>query len=187
MSATAEPTSLANSSAHVALPARLIGADEQVILALKPGGFFILLTSLPFVAGMILLAVAAHWLTVVSVFSLPDKSVTALAGLACIIRVLVAFMQWLGRIYVLTDRRVLRVKGVLRVDVFQCNLTRIQNTSLSLTLTERLLGLGTVFFATAGTGGSEAAWLMITRPAEVHEIVAEYVRRAQRHGEKPGI
>jgi uncharacterized membrane protein YdbT with pleckstrin-like domain len=106
--------------------------------------------------------------------------VTSFCLAGVLVRLVVGCLQWFSRLYVLTNRRVLRVKGVLNVQVFECRLERIQNTFMSLSLPERLTGMGTIFFATAGTGLPEAAWLMINRPREVHEIIVTYIERAQR-------
>ena len=165
----------------VALPHNLIQDGEQIVLAIKPSLFFIVLTCLPFFLAAALVAVGAkvldEWLPAV-----PLRLVATVAVLSCLGRLIVAGLQWLARFYVLTDRRVLRIRGVLSVQIFECPLTRIQNTSLVMTLAERVVGLGTLYFATAGTAGYEAAWLMIAKPREVHEVVVEYVNRAQRGG-----
>ena len=77
----------------------------------------------------------------------------------------------------LTDRRIVRVKGVLRVNVFETQLQQIQHTNTTFSLRERLLGLGTIHFATAGTGGIEASWEMVSHPLEVHRIVVQTLDR----------
>jgi uncharacterized membrane protein YdbT with pleckstrin-like domain len=178
MSPLAEPTSVRADSA-VIVPRGLIQDGEIIVLAVKPSGFFVVLASLP-----VVLAVAAIWIATYVLHGwlpkvVPDRAIAALCALAVAVRLIVAILQWLARFYVLTDRRVIRVKGVLRVDIFECPLTRVQNTYLTLALAERVFGMGTIWFATAGTGGPEAAWLMIAKPREIHQIVVEYIRLAQ--------
>lgn len=180
MTPSADPARTDSLPAALAVPAGLVADGEQIILAIKPGGFFVLLVSLPvIVLAAIGVTVALLLGDVVGVVVAP-RTLIGVCGSAVAVRLGVAVLQWLARLYVLTDRRVIRVKGVLHVQVFECPLARVQNTFLSLSLAERLLGMGTIFFATAGTGVAEAAWLMINRPAEVHEIVVEHVRRAHR-------
>lgn len=180
MSPTAQPTSIEGASPAVVLPARLIQDGEQIILAIKPSGFFVLLTSVPFILAAVLAVLAAQAVDfLLPSLHLPVRTVLVAAVGLSLLRVLVAAMQWLARVYVLTDRRIIRVKGVLRVNVFECPLTRVQNTVLTLTVAERLFGLGSLWFATAGTGAMEAAWVMIARPTEVHEITVQAIRRAQ--------
>lgn len=171
---------------RVVVPAGLVSDDEQIILALKPSGWFVLLVSVPGWIVIAAAAIVADLLRYKAHFVSRDHIVT-LAVAAGLVRLAIAVAQWLARVYLLTDRRVLRVMGVLHVRVFEAPLARVQNTFLSMTLIERLLGLGTILFATAGTGAAEAGWWLIARPREVHAIVVETIRRAQsgRNGEKP--
>ena len=79
--------------------------------------------------------------------------------------------------YVLTDRRVIRIKGVLRVQVFETPLKQIQHTNVFFSVRERLFGLGTLTFATAGTAVIEAMWVMVARPLEIHRKVIQTMQR----------
>jgi uncharacterized membrane protein YdbT with pleckstrin-like domain len=85
----------------------------------------------------------------------------------------------MGRLYVLTNYRIMRVRGVLRVDAFQCPLRRIRGTVLTATFTERMLGLGSLFFEVADEQPAAAAWTYISRPAEIQETVNQAIRRSQ--------
>jgi len=179
MAATAQPTSAQAAGAAVVVPARLIQEGEEVVLALKPSGLFVLLASVPFIVAIALVAVGGYALDSLGIANLNLQLLALVCVAASVVRILTAFLQWLSRIYVLTNRRIIRVRGVLRIHIFECPLSRIQNTVLSLSVSERLFALGTILFATAGTGRTEAAWVMVARPIEVHEIVVEYIRRAQ--------
>jgi len=77
----------------------------------------------------------------------------------------------------LTDRRVVRIKGVIRIYVFEASLKQIQHTNVYMSLHERIFGLGTLAFTTAGTAGVEASWLMVPRPMEVHRKVVQTLQR----------
>jgi uncharacterized membrane protein YdbT with pleckstrin-like domain len=90
-----------------------------------------------------------------------------------------ATLEWVSRLYVLTNRRVMRIRGVFNVDLFECSLDRIENTSTSLTLGERLVRVGTVSFETAGGG---ASWRMVPRALELHERLREAMGRAKNRG-----
>ena len=179
MAATAQPSSAEAAGAAVVVPARLIQEGEEVVLALKPSGLFVPLASAPFILAIAMVAAGGYALDTLRIVDLNLQLLALVCVALSVVRLLVAFLQWLSRIYVLTNRRVIRVKGVLRIRIFECPLARIQNTVLSLSFLERIVGLGTILFATAGTGRAEAAWVMVARPIEVHEIVVEYIRRAQ--------
>ena len=79
----------------------------------------------------------------------------------------------------MTDRRIIRRLGVLRGAVFETQLKQIQHTSVFRSVRERIFGLGTIGFATAGSDVFEALWVMIDRPFKIHRIV---VRTIQKYG-----
>ena len=163
------------------LPAHLLDGDEIVILAIKPSLWFVVFMSARWVAGMLLVVLLAGWLgRSVLYLSTPMivQGAVALAGA----RVGFALLQWVSRLYVLTNRRIMRLRGILNIDLFECQLTKIQNTYLTLAWYERLTGLGTISFATAGTGGIVVSWTNVNSPLELHERVRSAIQRVQRPG-----
>ena len=161
------------------LPANLLSGDEIVILLVKPSLWFILFRSIRWVAAMaVVLWFVGYWGHLVPVVKSPTVINVAVAIAAA--RVGFAMLQWAARYYVLTNRRVMRISGVFNVDLFECQLTKVQNTYLTLTWYERLVGLGTITFATAGTAGAEPAWINISHPLEIHEQVRAAINKAQR-------
>jgi len=163
------------------IPAHLLDGGEVVELKLKPSLWFIVFVSLRTLLAAMLVVVLSHSLSRVlePVYLTQALVVKTATGLAAA-RLVVAALQWVSRLYVLTNRRVMSIRGVFHVDIFECPLARIQNTFLSLTLYERVLGLGTIGFATAGTAGVEATWENINHPLEIHERVRGAIRRCQR-------
>ena len=81
----------------------------------------------------------------------------------------------------LTDRRVIRRKGVLRPSIFETKLRDIQHTSVFQLLRERSLGLGSIGFASAGSDVFDAFWVMIRQPFAVHRTIVEAIERYGRH------
>ncbi len=163
------------------LPAHLLDGDEIVILAIKPSLWFGVVVSFRWVIACILAVLAAGWLSrLLPAVNTPLILKGAVVLAAC--RIGVAVLQWVSRLYVLTNRRIMRLTGVLNVDLFECPLTKIQNTYLTLSWYERLTRLGTISFATAGTGGIEASWINVNTPLELHERVRSAIHRAQRPG-----
>ena len=161
------------------IPQKLITEGEVVILALKPSLWFILLVS-----GRWLIAAAAVIATVQVSGEYLDRSwalrLVQGAILVAAVRLVIAAMEWLGRVYVLTDRRVMRLKGVVRIDLFECQLSRIQQVVLTAPLAERVVLCGTLLFYTAGTDTFDAAWETLAHPIAVYRTVMEAVERYTR-------
>jgi len=160
------------------LPSDLLIDDEQIVFVIKPSLWTI--AFLCFRTVLIAVVVAMLALFAGPLLELGRWSMPVVQG--CIVVVLVrmvfAFLQWLSRTYVLTDKRVIRIRGVLTIDIFQCSLVRIQNTFLVLTLPQRLLGLGSIVFATAGTGSVEAVWQHVKTPLDIHHQIIHAISAA---------
>jgi hypothetical protein len=86
-------------------------------------------------------------------------------------------LEWFNRVYVLTDRRIITRSGVLRVSVYEAQLKFIQHTTVLRRVRERVCGLGTIGFATAGSDVFDTFWVMIRQPFAVHKIVVEAIHR----------
>jgi hypothetical protein len=161
------------------LPAELIEDDEVVILMLRPSLLFVVLSSLGAVTviavvALVLALMAIRW---PSVIPWQETHAYGLGVAAAAVRLLWQCLEWWCRIYVLTDRRVIRRMGVLRVSVFEAPLRNLQHTSVFRLLRERLFGLGSIGFATAGSDVFDAFWVMVRQPFSVHRTVVESVRR----------
>lgn len=161
------------------LPSQLIQGGEIIVLCVKPSPWFIVLTSLGWIAWTAAGTALLVQLQLRGFLALERRDIIMLGSALLGARLFWQTLEWLSRTYVLTDRRVIAVAGVLRIRVFECPLPRVQHTSLMLSLRERLLGLGTIGFATAGTAITEVYWAMLAKPLDVHQTV---VRTLQRYG-----
>ena len=167
--------------ASAILPAQLLQPGELIILLIKPSPWFILLVPMRFIAIVLLCGLLAAQLQNRGFNLGLHRNDVIIATLAILgLRLFWQMLDWLSRVYVLTDQRIIRIKGVLNVQVFECPLQKIQQTDLLLPLSQRVFWLGTIGFATAGTAVHEAYWLMIAKPLEVHAKIVETLRRYRR-------
>ena len=162
------------------LPAQLLQPGEIIILLLKPSPWFILLSSLKTLVVILLATMALVLLNSYVPLGVNQREFILLGVTLSAMRLAWQFVEWLSRVYVLTDQRIIRVKGVIRVTVFEAQLKQIQQTELVFTLRERLFGLGTLSFATAGTALTEAYWMMIEKPLDVQQKVRQAINRYTR-------
>jgi hypothetical protein len=158
-----------------AISAETIGGGDEVILAIKPSGWFVLLASWPVIA--VALAVGAG--TRLFGITGPHQAVPlACTAVACI-RIMAACAQWMGMLYVLTNRRAITVRGSTRADVRSCLLTEIAEVQLAVGVFEGLLGAGTILFALRNGAHAEFCWVHISSPKQVQAAVADAIRRAK--------
>lgn len=170
---------LAAPQAAALLPSELLQPGEVVVLLLKPSAWFIPLECLKTLSVTAIVASIVFILVdriPPGTIELSRRDVVLTAILVGGIRLFWQFLEWLGRVYVLTDRRVIRVQGVVRIAVFEAPLKHITNTTLTFTLRERLFALGTIGFATAGAGPA-ANWRMLADPLRIHQTVVRTIER----------
>ena len=163
--------------ANILVPAQLLQPGEIIVLLIKPSPWFIVLGALRALATVLVLLLAALWLRETGTLGVARRDLILIAIGLIVVRLTWQFLEWISRVYVLTDRRVIRVKGVIRVQVFETALKHVQHTDTLFSLRERLFGLGTIAFSTAGTAAPEAYWVMVAEPLDVHRKVVEALNR----------
>jgi hypothetical protein len=158
------------------LPADLLDGGEIIILAIKPSPWFVLFDSTRWLIVAAFLVATSEWLTTgvgpVSQTMLVQVAVLLAAG-----RLTAALLRWATRHYILTNRRIIRIGGVLRPDIYVCPLLRIQNTRVSEALHEKLAGCGTLHFGLTDLAAPDADWYVIAHPHEVHDRVRRAIER----------
>ena len=159
------------------LPQDLIGGDESIIFAIKPSLWFILFDSANWAVPTLLAIVCTSWLnTLIPSLSEPQFISSMLVILGA--RVGVALLRWVSRFYVLTNRRVMRIRGVFKADVFECPLVNIRNTAVTTSFHEAFSRLGTIRFVISEHGDRRDAWPNTAHPHEIHAEVRKAIRRA---------
>ena len=165
---------------EIELPASmqsLLGPGEIVILVLKPSLLYIVLSSL---GTLLACAIISLLLAYSAQFAWSPWSDTAAVSIGVIVsalRLARATFDWWGHVYVLTDRRVIACRGIIRTVMQETPLSRLQNTIVVQSMRERLCGLGTIGFATAGRGTFDAFWESVVAPFAVHRTVLDAVER----------
>ena len=166
-------------------PSLLLPA-EAVVFELKPSLWYVVIVSLPIAAAGVALVLLACFMEELAYVWRHSALVLGIWIVG--VRVAVGFLEWLGRTYVLTDRRILKQHGVLNVRVECAGLEEIQTTFVAQAAFQRAVGIGTVFFRCAAGATDAQAWEHVRRPKDVHaHIIAQIERwkraRANRQGE----
>ena len=154
----------------------ILNGSEIIILAIKPSLWYILLVSSRWFIVLLGLSIVV-WLS--GQMGWLDGQAQLLLGIAfagIIMRLAFGLLQWQSRVYILTNLRVLRIRGVLRVEMFQCHLLRLKEVTLAACTAERLLGIGTISLASDSSSPMEAHWLNIRHPVQVHRQILEAVK-----------
>ena len=168
----------AGTSLAALLAGHILRDGETVVLILRPSFWFITFAAARFAAVVLLLVLLAR-------LSLhPRAAWAALEGGLFLVagRVMWGVLQWMGRLYVLTDLRVLRLAGVFTIDIFDCPLRRVAQTRPASTLMERAVGVGSIEIIPTGDDGPVGDWRTIRHPKPVLEKINRMVHDAQHGG-----
>ena len=163
---------------------QLLQDGETVILSIRPSPWFIIIDGGWVYFFCISLALLLAWLTHQpwAPVILPESQIFPLLATVLSIRIVWKFLDWANRLYLLTDQRIMRRRGVIQFSLIEAPLDRIQHSAIFTRVIERVLGLGTIGFATAGSGQFEVVWEMVPNPIEVHRTVTDAVDRYGRSG-----
>jgi hypothetical protein len=162
----------------VLLSAHILRDGEVVLLIIKPSLWFIVFASLTFTAAMAVFAMAATlWLPPNVAWYYVEAALFVVIG-----RVMWATLQWINRLYILTDLRVLRLSGVFTIDIFDCPLRRIAQTVIMVGARERLVRLGSIEIQPSDEQRAPGIWQNVRRPRQVNEMLQTAIAKAKSGG-----
>src|SRR3954451_15605237 len=88
----------------------------------------------------------------------------AIAAVIVALTLLIGFFRRVGTKYLLTNQRLRISRGIVRKNVQETRLDRVQNVNYNQGVLDRMFGVGTVDFDTAGTDDSEFRFEWINDP-----------------------
>ncbi len=159
------------------LPGSVLDGGEIVLLAIKPSKWRPLFDSAPWLVTCSLLAIVLTWLRA----PLPGLSLTATAQIILLVglaRIGLAVVKWVPTWYLLTNRRVINVRGVRRPRILACLLLEVRNTYLHASVAEKAARLGTITFATDQAQTPPRYWQSIGHPEDVHAKIRRAIENA---------
>lgn len=162
----------------VLLSSHILRDGEVVLLIIKPSLWFILFNSLTMMAAMAIFAMAATlWLPPNIAWYYVEAAIFVAMG-----RVMWATLQWINRLYILTDLRVLRLSGVFTIDIFDCPLRRIAQTRVMVGNRERVCRLGSIEIQPSDDQRTPGVWQTIRKPRVVNETLQQAIAKAKSGG-----
>lgn len=176
-SAAAVKSSTAVAEEQLSITDQILDGGEVVLLAIKPSLWFVFFDAARWmILGVTLLVVSA--LSSAQLAGMSRQTVGQLAGAIIIGRLGAAFLRWVSRFYILTNRRVMRVRGVFKVDILSCPLLSIRRTEVTAGPHEKVTRLGTILFASEDVPCDDFHWFQINKVEEVHARVRRAIDRA---------
>jgi hypothetical protein len=175
--AAASPPAIAVPPLATMLTRHILQDGEIVLLTAKPSLWFIPFTSLRFIAIVLILMIAARLLDEAIPYhtrTYMEAGVIVLAG-----RLMWAIMQWMSRLYILTDCRILALSGVFQANIFDCPLRKVARVRIVQSLRERPLNIGSIEIIPIDDTQPVGIWQTIARPREAHRVISSTLSRAR--------
>lgn len=157
-------------------PETLLHGNETIILLLRPSLWYIAASSVRFCALVILLAMLASRIGLRTYFP-RESTLLYIAALLVGLRLMYAVMDWISHLYLLTNCRVVTIKGARHPEIFQASLSKISAARLERPVVQKCLGVGTISFATDGEARPESVWHWISHPERVHQQIIDALRK----------
>lgn len=163
----------------VALLTRHVLTDgEVVLLILKPSLWFVLLSSLRWIGVIVILGIAAR-IYGIGIGSHGPALIIQVGILVAALRLMWATLNWMGRYYILTDLRIVRLSGVFGVEIFECPLRKVARVTRTASVRERVVAVGSLEIIPLDENLPIGIWQMISRPKFVHQQVLTAIRRSR--------
>ena len=165
------------------LPAKLLGADEHVVIHTRTHAKALILPALALILIGGAVGVGA---ALMPAEARPVGTLAALAvGLVLVVWfVVVPYLRWWTTTYTITNRRLITRSGILNKTGTDLPLNRVHEVSSERSLLDRMLGCGTLNISTAAEDG--VVVLADVPDAEhVHTAISELLFGTDPHGPPP--
>jgi uncharacterized membrane protein YdbT with pleckstrin-like domain len=111
----------------------------------------------------------------------------AIAGALVVLTLLVGYFRRVSTKYLITNQRLRISRGIVRRHVQETRLERVQNVNYQQSVLDRMFGVGTVDFDTAGTDDSEFRFVWVNRPETVVRAVDHAIEEARAEASRTGF
>jgi len=170
--AAAEP--VVSTSIATLLSRHVLRDGEVVLLLLKPSLWTILFASLPAVAGALIVMIST------GLWSARHTHIGVEVGLMLMaVRAGWATMSWAGRVYLLTDLRIVRIAGVFSPQVHDIPLRKVARTRGVTSFHERVFRLGSIEIIPESDHWPWSVWQTIAHPEKIHDVVRRAIAKAK--------
>jgi uncharacterized membrane protein YdbT with pleckstrin-like domain len=111
----------------------------------------------------------------------------AIGAALVVLTLLIGYLRRVSTKYLITNQRLRISRGIVRRNVQETRLERVQNVNYQQSVLDRMLGVGTVDFDTAGTDDSEFRFEWVDGPEEVVRAVDHAIEEARAEASNPGF
>lgn len=111
----------------------------------------------------------------------------AIAAALVVLTLVIGYLRRVSTKYLITNQRLRISRGIVRRHVQETRLERVQNVNYQQTVLDRVLGVGTVEFDTAGSDDSEFRFEWVDGPEQVVRAVDHAIEEARAEAASPRL
>ena len=163
--------------AVVDLPLDPVDDGEIIKFAVKPSMWSPLLESSGWLGACVVLALLCITARVGVTNLSPQTTAQMILGVGAL-RLGLAIVRWVSCWYVLTNRRVVEIRGIRSPTVTSAMLLDVRNTYLSSAVYEKPLHLGTITFVSNRDSDRPWQWKHLAEPEQIHARVRRAIENA---------
>jgi hypothetical protein len=162
------------------LAGHILQDGEIILMIVKPSLWFIPLSMLKSAAAVIIVMLAA--MVFEERFSGQSRTLIEVGVLTLTARLMWSVLQWMSKLYILTDLRVVALSGVFTLNIFDCPLRKIARTRLLYTVRERLFRAGSIEIIPSVEEYPIGVWQTVARPIAINDQIVAAMNRAKGRG-----
>jgi hypothetical protein len=172
--AVAQP---ASTSIATLLTRHIVRDGEIILLTLKPSLWTVFFGTLPAIGLALIAMIGARLWAQHHVHIGVEVGMMLVAG-----RAGWAILSWTGKLYLLTDMRVMKISGVFSPQIHDIPLRKVARTRLTASVRERLWRLGSIEIIPESDHWPWSVWQTIPHPRQVDETIRRAIARAKQGG-----
>ncbi|HTV48531.1 MAG TPA: PH domain-containing protein [Phycisphaerae bacterium] len=157
-------------------PELTLHGNEIVILMVRPSLWYIFAGSFRFNAIFVLLALLIYHTQLLATY-IRATALAEITTILVLIRLVYAMMDWTSQVYLLTNCRVVTIKGLLHPELYQVSLPKISQTRLMRSVVQQLFKVGSIGFVVTDQIEPEGIWEWISHPDRVQQQIEAALKK----------
>ncbi|MFC1958388.1 PH domain-containing protein [Chloroflexota bacterium] len=165
-------------------PKELLTTGEHMVLETRPvvwpkliGSMIVLIVGIAFYISVPYLEKTIRYDNIPwDIVNWISIAILLLGMLSAVIR----WFRWKYTFYGITNKRILRQRGIIANSYVDCSLGKIQNLYVDISILGKLFGYGTVRVASAATAGIELNWVDVKEPLKVQREINEAIEKYEK-------
>ena len=150
--------------------------NEIVILMVRPSLWYVFAGSFRFNAIVVLLAVLTYHTQLLARY-IHMVALLEVTTILVVVRMVYALMDWTSHVYMLTNWRIVTIKGLFHPELYQVSLVKISQARLMRSVIQQVFRVGSIGFVVGEQIIPAGVWEWIGHPDRVQQQIDAALRK----------